>query len=361
MYLLVEWHDSRANPNRHETVKFDNVRVFVFKYEQWWLGPVRHTCVQRSFDELGTPLRDVTFCVLDLETTGGHRTDDQITEVGAVKVRGGDFLGTFQTLVNPGRAIPPQITLLTGLSDALVGPAPRIGAVLPSLLEFVGDSVIVGHNIGFDLAFLRHAFERTGRTPMRQPEHRHGRPRPPARARRGARLPARHARVAVPARPPAEPPGARRCARHDRSAPPPHRAGVRPRRARPRRPVRARQAGRSPAGGQAEDDGQPAALPRRLHVLRAPRRGALRRQGDQPAPARAQLLRQRRPPQDRPDAARDPVGPPPRPARPAHRRGGREPPHRLDPPPLQPCRNSAWRSTATSGSTSTRRGPACRS
>ena len=76
--------------------------------------------VQRSFDELGTPLRDVTFCVLDLETTGGHRTDDQITEVGAVKVRGGDFLGTFQTLVNPGRAIPPQITLLTGLSDVLV-------------------------------------------------------------------------------------------------------------------------------------------------------------------------------------------------------------------------------------------------
>jgi len=119
--------------------------------------------MQRSFDELGTPLCDVTFCVLDLETTGGHRTDDQITEVGAVKVRGGEFLGTFQTLVNPGRAIPPQITLLTGLSDALVGPAPRIGAVLPSLLEFVGDAVIVGHNIGFDLAFLRHAFERTGR------------------------------------------------------------------------------------------------------------------------------------------------------------------------------------------------------
>jgi len=122
--------------------------------------------MQRSFDELGTPLRDVTFCVLDLETTGGHRTDDQITEVGAVKVRGGEFLGTFQTLVNPGRAIPPQITVLTGLSDAIVHQAPRIGAVLPSLLEFIGDAVIVGHNIGFDLAFLRHAFERTGRAPL---------------------------------------------------------------------------------------------------------------------------------------------------------------------------------------------------
>lgn len=117
---------------------------------------------QRSFDDLGTPLADVTFCVLDLETTGGHRSEDAITEIGAVKVRGGECLGTFQTLVNPGRAIPPQITMLTGLTDALVGPAPRVESVLPALLEFARDTVIVGHNIGFDLAFLRHAFQRAG-------------------------------------------------------------------------------------------------------------------------------------------------------------------------------------------------------
>ena len=96
---------------------------------------------QRSFDDLltdaGTPLADVTFCVLDLETTGGDRDDDMITEIGAVKVRGGECLGTFQTLVNPGRAIPPQITVLTGLTDAVVAPAPRIETVLPSLLEFL--------------------------------------------------------------------------------------------------------------------------------------------------------------------------------------------------------------------------------
>ena len=72
---------------------------------------------QRSFDDLGTPLHDTTFCVLDLETTGGSRTDDMITEIGAVKVRGGECLGTFHTLVNPGRAIPPQITVLTGLES----------------------------------------------------------------------------------------------------------------------------------------------------------------------------------------------------------------------------------------------------
>ena len=77
------------------------------------------TPIQRSFDDLGTPLCDITFCVLDLETTGGHRADDTITEIGVVKVRGGECLGTFHTLVNPGRAIPPKITVLTGLTDAL--------------------------------------------------------------------------------------------------------------------------------------------------------------------------------------------------------------------------------------------------
>ncbi len=122
---------------------------------------------QRSFDDLGTPLHAVTFCVIDLETTGGNRNDDRITEIGAVKVRGGERLGTFQTLVNPGRAIPPTITMLTGLTDVLVAPAPRIEGVLGSLVDFVGDAVIVGHNVGFDLAFLRAACERDGRAPLR--------------------------------------------------------------------------------------------------------------------------------------------------------------------------------------------------
>jgi DNA polymerase III subunit epsilon len=118
---------------------------------------------QRSFDDLGVPLAQTTFCVLDLETTGGDRNNDMITEIGAVKVRGGECLATFQTLVNPGRAIPPRISVLTGLTDVLVSPAPRIGAVLGSLVDFIGDAVFVGHNVGFDLAFLRAALERDGR------------------------------------------------------------------------------------------------------------------------------------------------------------------------------------------------------
>ena len=119
--------------------------------------------MQRTFDDLGTPLCDVTFCVIDLETTGGDRNTDVITEIGAIKTRGGVSLGTFQTLVNPGRAIPPTITMLTGISDAMVFPAPRIEQVLPSLLEFCRDSVIVGHNVRFDVGFLNAALTRSGR------------------------------------------------------------------------------------------------------------------------------------------------------------------------------------------------------
>ena len=118
--------------------------------------------MQRSFDDLGTPLSEVTFVVLDLETTGGSPVSCEITEVGAVKFRGGELLGTLQTLVNPGLPIPPEITYLTGITEAMVGPAPTIDAVLPSLVSFVGNAVIVGHNVRFDLSFLGAAMDRYG-------------------------------------------------------------------------------------------------------------------------------------------------------------------------------------------------------
>ncbi|HEY5154549.1 MAG TPA: DEDD exonuclease domain-containing protein [Acidimicrobiales bacterium] len=121
------------------------------------------TILQRSFDDLGLPLHDVTFCVIDLETTGGSAERCGITEIGAVKMRGGVCLGTFQTLVNPGAAIPPEITVLTGITQAMVVPAPRIETVLPTLLEFLGEAVVVGHNVRFDLSFLQAALARSGR------------------------------------------------------------------------------------------------------------------------------------------------------------------------------------------------------
>jgi DNA polymerase-3 subunit epsilon len=117
---------------------------------------------QVTIDELGTPLADVTFVVVDLETTGGSPKDSAITEIGAVKVRGGAVLGEFQTLVDPGCEIPPYISVLTGITSTMVAAAPRIGAVLPGFLEFARGAVLVAHNAPFDIGFLKAACAENG-------------------------------------------------------------------------------------------------------------------------------------------------------------------------------------------------------
>ena len=113
--------------------------------------------VQTTLDELSEPLRTTTFTVVDLETTGGSSATDSITEIGAVRVRGGEVLGEFQTLVDPGVAISPFVSVLTGITDAMVRGAPHIGSVLPAFLEFARGSVLVAHNAPFDVGFLRAA------------------------------------------------------------------------------------------------------------------------------------------------------------------------------------------------------------
>ena len=119
---------------------------------------------QRTFDELGRPLRDLTFCVVDLETTGGSaEAGSMITEIGAVKVRGGEVLGEFQSLVNPHTAIPPFIAVLTGITNSMVADAPTIESALPAFLEFATGCVLVAHNAPFDVGFLRHNAAAQGR------------------------------------------------------------------------------------------------------------------------------------------------------------------------------------------------------
>ncbi|TDC64805.1 DEDD exonuclease domain-containing protein [Micromonospora sp. KC207] len=108
------------------------------------------------------PLYATTFVVVDLETTGGAPDGGGITEIGAVKVRGGEELGVLATLVNPGVPIPPFITVLTGITQAMLVPAPPIEQVLPSFLEFVADAVLVAHNAPYDVGFLKAACARHG-------------------------------------------------------------------------------------------------------------------------------------------------------------------------------------------------------
>ncbi|OFE15777.1 endonuclease [Humibacillus sp. DSM 29435] len=118
--------------------------------------------IQSTFDDLGTALADVTFVVVDLETTGGSPDHCGITEIGAVKVRGGMVQGEFQTLVNPAEPIPAFISVLTGITDAMVAQSPRIETAVPAFLEFAAGSVLVAHNAGFDIGFLKAAARRVG-------------------------------------------------------------------------------------------------------------------------------------------------------------------------------------------------------
>lgn len=118
--------------------------------------------VQPTLEDVGTPLSEVTFVVVDLETTGGTPATAGITEIGAVKVRGGEVLGEFQTLVDPGGPVPPFIAALTGITTSMVRGAPRIEQVLPSFLEFARGSVLVAHNAPFDIGFLKAAAREHG-------------------------------------------------------------------------------------------------------------------------------------------------------------------------------------------------------
>jgi DNA polymerase III subunit epsilon len=119
--------------------------------------------------EQGVPLSEVTFVVVDLETTGGSPVDAAITEIGAVRYRGGERLGTFQTLVNPARPIPPYIARLTGIDDRMVASAPPIHDVVPSFLEFARGAVFVAHNARFDHTFLNADLERLNYPPIPGP------------------------------------------------------------------------------------------------------------------------------------------------------------------------------------------------
>lgn len=124
--------------------------------------------LQPALVRSGRHLAATSFCVVDLETTGAA-AEDAITEIGAVRVCGGEVTGEFQTLVNPQVGIPPLISVLTGITNAMVAGAPPLAQVLPAFLEFARGCVLVAHNARFDMGFLRRACERLG-YPWPQPE-----------------------------------------------------------------------------------------------------------------------------------------------------------------------------------------------
>lgn len=115
-------------------------------------------CVNDDCDAIA--LSGADFVVFDLETTGAKTPPCRVTEIGAYKVRGGEIVGEFHSLVNPEMPIPFFITMLTGISDEMVRHAPKFSEVAHELLTFLGDAVLVAHNAGFDMRFLNHEVSR---------------------------------------------------------------------------------------------------------------------------------------------------------------------------------------------------------
>ncbi len=95
------------------------------------------------------------YVALDLETTGLDPKKDSIIEIGAARFRGSEILETWSSLVDPGKHIPGMVSRLTGITDEMVQGQPDLSMLAPSLLRFIGESPIVGHNIGFDVRFLQ--------------------------------------------------------------------------------------------------------------------------------------------------------------------------------------------------------------
>ncbi len=113
------------------------------------------SATQLSLSDLGTQLSDCVFVIVDLETTGGAAVDAGITEIGAVKVQGGEVIGEFTTLVNPGTPIPPFIATLTGITDSMVSRSPSVHTAVSMFLDFAGECVFVAHNAPYDIGFLK--------------------------------------------------------------------------------------------------------------------------------------------------------------------------------------------------------------
>lgn len=94
------------------------------------------------------------YCVIDIETTGLSTNFDEIIELAAIRISDGQIIDTFQSLVKPTYEIDEFIEQLTGITNSMLSSAPSIEDVLPNFLDFLGDDILVGHNINFDINFI---------------------------------------------------------------------------------------------------------------------------------------------------------------------------------------------------------------
>ncbi|MBQ5998659.1 MAG: 3'-5' exonuclease [Treponema sp.] len=108
-----------------------------------------------------------TFVAFDTETTGLSPDTNRVIEIGAVKFNSNGILGSYNNLVNPNQPIPPEITALTSITERMIQNERKIFQILPEFLDFIKDSIIIGHNIQFDIRFLNAECLRNGFPPIK--------------------------------------------------------------------------------------------------------------------------------------------------------------------------------------------------
>ena len=108
------------------------------------------------------PLHEIEFVILDTETTGLRPGHHRVIEVAGIRMRGGEVIGSFQSLLNPGIRLPAFIVQFTGITQEMVAKAPKAHEVFPDFLHFIDGAIIVGHNIGFDIGFLSYEAQLLG-------------------------------------------------------------------------------------------------------------------------------------------------------------------------------------------------------
>ena len=145
-------------PEAHKVVGYDNPDIKVIYGVEAYMVPDKNMAV--SFPRKQSI--DTTYCVLDLETTGFSFRTEKITEIGVMKIKEGQIIDEFSCFVNPEKPIPPQVTEVTKITNEMVKDAETIDKVMPKLIEFIGDSVIVAHNADFDMGFLKYNATKLG-------------------------------------------------------------------------------------------------------------------------------------------------------------------------------------------------------
>ena len=145
-------------PDAHKMLGFDNPDMKVIYGVEAYLVPDKSNVVANSKNQS----IDTTYCVLDLETTGLSFRTEKITEVGIMKVQNGEVIDSFSCFVNPEKPIPQKVVEVTNITDEMVKDAETIAQVMPKIIEFVGDSVLVAHNADFDIGFLKYNAKQLG-------------------------------------------------------------------------------------------------------------------------------------------------------------------------------------------------------